>query len=193
MLFKNPRRLLSEAATADLLNPEVSEEVEDVIEELEDVLTNNVEEVSDEDKTTNGGIPVTTESVALMESHCGYGDARYLVRLEDVISIMEAEGEAEAADQMEEPGQAPTPEEAEAAEPEPENVIEDIADKNGVEPDQVAVVISSESMKMLAENVIMEAKCGRKGKKKAKNKGKLAKMLATMRKLKNKGIKLVKA
>lgn len=193
MLFKNPRRLLSEAATADLLNPEVSEEVEDVIEELEDVLTNNVEEVSDEDKTTNGGIPVTTESVALMESHCGYGNARYLVRLEDVMSIMEAEGEAEAAAQMEEPGAAPTAEEAEAAEPEPENVIEDIADKNGVEPDQVAVVITAESMRMLAENVIMEAKCGRKGKAKAKNKGRLDKILATMRKLKNKGIKLVKA
>lgn len=193
MLFKNPRRLLSEAATADLLNPEVSEEVEDVIEELEDILTNNVEEVEDEDKTTNGGIPVTTESVALMESHCGYGNARYLVRLEDVMSIMEAEGEAEAAAQMEEPGQAPTAEEAEAAEPEPENVIEDIADKNGVEPDQVAVVITAESMRLLAENVVMEAKCGRKGKKKAKNKGKLDKMLTAMRKLKNKGIKLVKA
>ena len=193
MLFKNPRRLLSEAATADLLNPEVSEEVEDVIEELEDILTNNVEEVSDDEKTTNGGIPITTESVALMESHCGYGNARYLVRLEDVMSIMEAEGEAEAAAQMEEPGAAPTAEEAEAAEPEPENVIEDIADKNGVEPDQVAVVITAESMRMLAENVIMEAKCGRKGKKKAKNKGRLDKMLATMRKLKNKGIKLVKA
>jgi hypothetical protein len=48
-------------------------------------------------------------------------------------------------------------------------------------------------MRMLAENVVMEAKCGRKGKKKAKNKGKLDKMLTAMRKLKNKGIKLVKA
>lgn len=190
MLFKNPRSLLSEAATADLLDPEVSEEVSDVVEELEDVLTNNIEEVKDDEKTTNGGIPVTTESVALMESAHGYGEARYLVRLEDVMSIMEAEGEAAAAAEMEEPGQAPTPEEAEAAEPDPANVIEDIADKNGVEPEQVAVVISAESMKLMAENAIMEAKCGNTGK---KNKGKLKKMLDKIRKLKNKGIKLVKA
>ena len=39
MLFNNPRKLLVEAASADLLNPEVSEEVKDVIEELEEDLT----------------------------------------------------------------------------------------------------------------------------------------------------------
>ena len=33
MLFKNPRKLLSEAASADLLDPKVSDEVKDVIDE----------------------------------------------------------------------------------------------------------------------------------------------------------------
>ena len=87
MLFKNPRKLLSEAASTDLLAPEVSEKVKEVIDELEDTLTNNVEEVKEEDKTTNGGIPVTTEAVAIMESTGNYDRARYLVKLEDVIAI----------------------------------------------------------------------------------------------------------
>lgn len=190
MLFRNPRSLLSEAATADLLNPEVSEEVKDVVDELEDILTNNIEEVKDSEKTTNGGIPVTTESVAMMESSYGYGDAKYLVRLEDVMSIMEAEGEANAAAEMEEPGQAPTPEEVSAAAPDAGNVIEDIASKNGVEPEQVAVVITAEALKLDAENAIMEAKCGNTG---CKNKFKLAEKLKAIRQLKNKGVKVVKA
>ena len=50
MLFKNPRKLLSEAASTDLLAPEVSEKVKEVIDELEDTLTNNVEEVKEEEE-----------------------------------------------------------------------------------------------------------------------------------------------
>lgn len=179
MLFTNPRRLLSEAASADMLDPEVSEEVKDVIKDLEDVLTNNVEEVKDEDKTTNGGIPVTTESVALMESSTNYGGARYLVSLESVIAIMETEGEKAAEEAMEEPGQAPTEAEVEEHEPEPENVIERIAQANDVDPDQVAVVITAENVRFLAETALLEAKCGKKGKggKKAKKIADVAKKL----------------
>lgn len=117
MLFKNPRSLLNEAASADLLNPEVSDEVKEVINDLEDTLTNNVEEVKEEDKTTNGGIPVVAEAVSLMEC-AGYGEAQYLVALEDVIAVKEAEGEEAAKEAMEEPGAAPSAEEVEAAEPE---------------------------------------------------------------------------
>ena len=188
MLFKNPRRLLSEAATADLLNPEVSDEVKDTIVGLEDILTNNIEEVKEEDKTTNGGIPVTTESVAMLESAVGYGKAKYLVTLESVIAIMETEGEA-AATAAAEPGEAPTEEEIAAAEPSPVNVVEDIAEKNGVEPDQVAVVISSENCRFLAEMALLEAKSA-KGKKKASKKVK--KIKDTVEELKGK-INLVKA
>lgn len=160
MLFKNPKKLLSEAASADLLDPKVSEEVKDVIDELEDVLTNNIEEVKEEDKTTNG-MTLTAEAVAMLESAVGYGKARYLLKIEDLMAVREAEGEAAAAEAMEEPGQAPTPEEVEAATPDAGNVIEDIAAKNGVEPEQVAVVISAENARFLAECALMEAKCGK--------------------------------
>lgn len=188
MLFKNPRTLLSEAASADLLAPEVSEEVKEVIDNLEDTLTNNVEEVKEEDKTTNGGIPVTTEAVALMESNVDYDRARYLVKLEDVIAIKETEGAATAAENVD-PGEAPSEEAAEAAEPNAADVIEDIANKNGVDPDQVAVVITAENVRFLAETALLEAKAG---KKRGKGKKKLAKTAKTIDELKGK-VKLVKA
>ena len=177
MLFSNPRRLLSEAASADMLNPEVSEEVKDVIQDLEDTLTNNVEEVKDGDKTTNGGIPVTTESVAMMESANTYGRARYLVSLESVIAVMESEGEKEAEEAMEEPGKAPTEEEIEGHEPDACDVIKKIADNNGVDEDQVAVVITAENVRFLAETALLEAKCGKKGGKGCKKVKKVAKAL----------------
>lgn len=190
MLFKNPRKLLSEAASADLLAPEVSEEVKEVIDELEDTLTNNVEEVKEEDKKiTNGGIPVTTEAVAIMEATGNYDRARYLIKLEDVIAIKETEGEAAAAAAVEEPGTAPSEEECEKAEPDAANVVDDIAAKNGVNPDQVAVVITAENVQFLAETALLEAKAGKKCGKGTK---KLAKVGKAVDQLKGK-IKLVKA
>lgn len=191
MLFSNPHKLLSEAASADLLNPEVSKEVKDVINDLEDTLGNNIEEVKDSDKTTNGGIPVTSEGASLMESTIGYGRAKYMVTLETVIAIKETEGEEKAAEKMEEPGEAPSEEECAECEPDAVNVIEDIASKNGVDPEQVAVVISSESVKFLAEMSLLEAKAGKKGKD-AKAAKKLGKMRDTAEELKGK-VKLVKA
>ena len=191
MLFNNPRKLLSEAATADLLNPEVSDEVKEVINDLEDTLTNNVEEVEDSDKTTNGGIPVTTEAVSIMESSVGYGTAKYLVALENVIAIKEAEGEEAAAEKMEEPGQAPSAEECEECEPNAANVVEDIAAKNGVDPEQVAVVITAENVRFLAQTALLESKCGKKGSDAQAGK-KLGKIRKTVDELKDK-IKLVKA
>lgn len=193
MLFTNPRKLLSEAATADLLNPEVSDEVKEVINDLEDTLTNNVEEVKDSDKTTNGGIPVTTEAVSLMEAANGgsYGSARYLISLESVIAVKEAEGEAAAAEKMEEPGQAPSADECEECEPDAANVVEDIANKNGVDPEQVAVVITAENVRFLAQTALLESKCGKKGND-AQGTKKLGKMRKAVDELKDK-VKLVKA
>lgn len=190
MLFKNPHRILSESATADLMNPEVSEEVKDVITDMEDVLTNNVEEVDDKDKTTNGGIPVTSDAASVMESAVGYGRVRYLVTLETVIAIKESEGEEKAQEEAE-PGEAPTEDECEANEPDAVNVVEDIAEKNGVDPEQVAVVISSENVRFLAQTALLEAKCGKTGKD-AKGKKKLKKIKDTVGELAGK-IKLVKA
>lgn len=189
MMFNNPRKLLTEAASADMLNPEVSEEVKDTIEELEDVLTNNVEEVDDKDKTTNGGIPVVSEAVNLYAAARPTGGAQYYVALETVIAIMETEGEmaADAANANAPEGEAPaTPEECE---PSATNVVDDIAAKNGVDPEQVAVVITAESMKLLVENVLLEAKCGRK---KGKNAKKLKKQKDVIDQLRGK-VNMVKA
>lgn len=189
MLFKNSRRILSESATADLLNPEVSDEVKDVVVDLEKDLSNNVEEVDDEDKTTNGGIPVTSEAVAMMESAGRYGKAKYLVSLESVMAVMESE--ADAAATAPEAGEAPD-EDAEPEEPSPVNVVEDIAEKNGVDPEQVAVVITAESVRFLTEHAILESKAGKKGKK-AKACKKLKKVEETVKQLKEGGITIVRA
>lgn len=190
MLFNNPRALLEAAASAEMLDPTVSDEVKEVITDLDDVLTNNIEEVDDDDKTTNGGIPVVSEAVQLLEASTRYGEARYLVTLEQVMAIMETEGEAEAQATMED-GETPTPEDAAEAAPEPTDVIEQIAQNNGVDKEDVAVVISTESMKMLAQTVIYEAKAGKKGKA-APAKKKLQKMKEVIDKLRKGKIKLVK-
>lgn len=191
MLFTNPRKTLSESAAADLLNPEVSKEVKDVINDMEDILTNNVEEVAEKDKTTNGGIPVVAEAVALMESAGNYGKAKYLVTLESVIAIKETEGEKAAAEAMEEPGEAPSEEQCTEHEPDACNVVEDIAAKNGVEPEQVAVVITAENVRFLAQTSLLEAKAGKTGKEAQATK-RLKKMKDTTDQLKGK-IQLVKA
>jgi len=189
MLFNNPRKLLVEAASADLLNPEVSEEVKDVIEELEEDLTNNVEEVDEKDKTTNGGVPVVSEAVNLYAAQAPVGTAKYFVSLETVIAIQETEGEMAAAEQNANAEEGAAPATAEECEPDATNVVEDIAAKNGVEPEQVAVVITAESVKLLVENTLLEAKCGKKDGKNAK---KLKKTKKAVDQLKNK-VNLVRA
>lgn len=155
-LTTNPRRLISEAAAADLLNPEVSEEVKDVVEELEDDLK-DIDTVPDDQKTTNGGIPVTTEGVSLMKTNNG----RYLVTLEDVIAVMETEGAdaAEEAKQNAEPGE--TPPTAEECEPSATDTLEKIANANGVDVEDVTVVINSNEMACVAEAALLEAGKGR--------------------------------
>lgn len=190
MLIANARTILREAASADLLNPEVSEEVKDVVEELEDVLGNNIEEVDDKDKTTNGGVPVTSDAAGVLESAVGYGSAKYIVTLETVMAIMETEGE-EKAEAMTEPGEEePSAEECEECEPEPTNVIEDIAEKNGVDPDQVTVTINAENASFLADMAVFEAKCGVTNGRAYK---KLKKLTETVTALRDGGVKVTKA
>ena len=73
MILGKPYKFLDEAATQDLMDPATSSEVKDTVEELEDVLTNNVEEVKDSKMVSNGGVPVTTaESAVLFESKGQY-------------------------------------------------------------------------------------------------------------------------
>ena len=151
MLLGKPYRFLSEAATQDLMDPATSEEVKDTVEELEDVLTNNVEEVKPSDMVTNGGVPVTTaESAILVEGTNG----GYYLAIESVISICEDEIEAEG-------GEAEPDAVAEKA----PDVIEQIAQANGVEPEDITVVINAESALFICESAINESKAC-KGKKK---------------------------
>ena len=159
MLFSNPRNISEAAATEEVLNPENTPEVKDVVKELEEDLADIELEVSDKDKKADGDLMVTKESVALMESASTYGNAKYLLRFEDLRAVMESEAEM-AAEAEVEAGEAPTPEQVEEHMPEPQNVIDDIAEKNGVEPEQVAVVITAESMRMIARGALLEAKCG---------------------------------
>ena len=183
MLFSNPRKLLSEAA-ADMLDPKESKEVKDVVDELEDVLTNNVEEVPEKDKLTNGGIPVTNEAVSMMESVTSAG-TRYMLRMEDLCAVMESEGEA-AAEEAAAEGTPPTPEEVENCTPPAGDVIKDIADKNGVDPDQVTVVIKSESMRCIARGALLEQKYGTL----AENAKACNKALKVVKQLKEAGVKI---
>ena len=163
MLLGNPYKFLSEAATQDLLDPATSKEVKDTVNELEDTLTNNIEEVKPSDMVTNGGVPVTTaESAILVESA-----NEYFVSMEAVIAICEDEAAEETGE----------------AEPDPEvvadkavDVIDQIATANGVDPDQVTVVISADEAAYLCECAINESKSSsgkKKGSKKAARKVKV--------------------
>ena len=155
MLLAKPHKFLSEAATQDLMDPATSPEVKETINELEDVLTNDVEEVKPSDMVSNGGVPVvTSESALLMESAGGY-----MVAMETVLAIAEAEAaeESETAD--------PAPEEVAEKVP---DVIEQIADNNGVDKEDITVVINAESALYIVECALNESRAGKKNGKAAK-------------------------
>lgn len=160
MFMSNPYKLLSEAATQDLMDPATSKEVKDVVDELEDDLTNNVEEVKPDDMVTNGGVPVTTaESALLVESN-----GRYFISMEAVIAIAEDEA-AEATGDVEP--------EADAVADKAEDVIEQIADANGVDKDDITIVINGESAAFVMEAAINESKATKGKGKKAVRKAKI--------------------
>lgn len=163
LLGVNPYKFLDEAATADLMDPATSEEVKDTVDELQDTLTNNIEEVKPEDMVTNGGVPVTTAESAVLVEHNG----EYFVSMEAVISICEDEA-AEDLPAGEEPS-------ADAVADKATDVIEQIADANGVDKDDITVIINQESCAYICECAINESKCskGKCGKKKAVKKAKI--------------------
>lgn len=191
MLFSKARKLITESSAADMLDPEVSSEVKDVIEELEKDLTNNVEEVKEEDKTTNGGIPVTSDAAPVMESAVGYTNAKYLLKLEDVMAIKETEGDAGA----EEPAEEPTPAEEPGQEPAPEEptageVVASVAAANDLPEDdaKIAVVVNTDEVKFVAEMALLEAKSGRCGSANAR----IKKIRKTIKELKEAGIPIMR-
>lgn len=168
MLFvNNPFSLLSEAATADFLDPDVDKEVKDAVEELQDDLTTNVEFVDADDKETNNAV-LTAESCPMWLGESG----RYYVNLNDIVRICEAEEEA-------------TGEPADAGE-----VASDVVAANaddGATEDQLVIVAPADVAEEIIENCLMEAKCGKTKGKASKKANGLSKALKD---LKAKGFKI---
>lgn len=173
--------LLSEAATADLLDAGVDSTVKDTVEELEDVLTTDVEEVPEEDMSTNNAeLLLTPEMCIIRESRGGgfSGGQRYMIEMDQIIRLCEEEEAQAVAD-----GSDPDNVQADAGE-----VAADVAEKNDVPEADVVVVVNSEMASLYAEMAILEAKCGRKG----KGTKKTNQLLNAIDDVKNKGIKVVK-
>lgn len=172
--------LLSEAATADMLDVSVSSTVKDTVEELEDTLTNNIEEVPEEDMSTNNAELLLTPEMCIVRESNGYfsGGQRHMIELEQVIRLCEEE-EAQAVEN----GADPEEVQADAGE-----VAADVAEKNDIPEADVVVVVNSEMASLYAEMALLEAKSGRKG----KGTKKLNQMVDAIDDIKNKGIKVVK-
>lgn len=168
MLYGDSYKILSEAASADLLDPEVDQEVKDVVEELEDVLTTNVEEVPADDKVSNNAVldpAELKECCTIWES----GDGRYFADIRDIIRICEAEEDE-------------TGEPADAGE-----VATDVAAANDVDADDLVIVAPADVAAEIIEAAINESKAGKKcGKAKKKAKG----LTDAIKDIKEKGIKI---
>lgn len=168
MVYGKPSKVLSEAASADLLDPEVDQDVKDVVEELQDDLTTNVEEVPAEDKLDNHAVlspEELKESTMLWE-----GNGRIYMDIRDVIRICEAEEDE-------------TGEEADAGE-----VAADVAAGNDVDTDDLVIVAPADVAEEIIENCLLEAKAGRKGKARKK----ASKFSKALKDIKDKGIKIAR-
>jgi hypothetical protein len=178
MLLGKPYNFLSEAATMDLMDPTTAPEVRETIEELEDELANNVEEVKPDEMVTNGGVPVTTaESAILIESNgCYYVAMEAVLAIAEDVATDEANGEEPTADEV--AGEVP-------------GIIDHIAKINGVDVEDIKVVISAEESAYICECAINESKAS-KGKKKGGKSAKKAKILAKAAKALEGKIKIFK-
>ena len=165
MLYGRMNGILSEAASADLLDPEVDQEVKDVVADLEDELTTNVEEVPAADKDSNNAVLSPEELKEMCTLWEGSNNCIYM-DMNDLMRICEAEGD-----------------DADAGE-----VAEDVANANEVDSDNLVIVADEETAKDLIECALLEAKAGRKGKNVKKAKG----LTKALKQLKAKGIKIFK-
>lgn len=175
MLYANKARdLLYEAASAEFLDPEVSPEVKDTVQDIQDILSTdgNVETVDSDEKRTNGqdltpeGVEMTSESCPIYK----IGRNAYGVDIRDIMRICEA-----AADEEGEPADA-----ADAA--------AEVADQNDVKTDELVIVAPADVAAEIVEACLYEAKCGKSGKaaKKAK------KMKKALAELKEAGFRIMK-
>lgn len=168
MVYGKPSKILTEAASADLLDPAVDQDVKDVVEELQDDLTTNVEEVPAGDKETNNAIlspDELKESCMLWEN-----GGRVYMDIRDLMRICEAEEEE-------------TGEDVDAGE-----VATDVAATNDVDTDDLVIVAPADVAQEMIENALLEAKAGRKGKAKKK----ASKFSKAIKDLKDKGIKIAR-
>ena len=149
MIYGNrAHKLLTEAAAAEFLDPEVSDDVKNVVDDITDALTTNVEEVDAEDKESNG-VDLTAESCPVYK----LAESRYGVDIRDIMRICEAA------------------EEATGETPDAADVATDVAETNDVDKDELVIVAPIDVAQEIVEACIFEAKCGKKGKAKKKAKG----------------------
>ena len=169
-LFNYSHGSLFESATADLMDPEVDKDVKDVVEELEDDLTTNVEEVPADEKESNGATELlkpTKESCMLYEA----GNGKFYCNIFDIMRICEAE-EAETG-----------------VAPDAGDVAADVADANGQSENDLVIVAPVDVAEELIESCINEAKAGKKGSK-AKSKKKAKSLSKAIKEIKDKGLKV---
>ena len=168
MLYGDPHKILSESASADLLDPAIDQEVKDVVNQLQDDLTTNVEEVPAEDKETNNAVlspDELKECCTLWENN-----GRYYADIRDIMRICEeAEGD--------------TGEPADAGE-----VAADVASANDVDTDDLVIVAPADVAEEIIENALNESKAGKSGKAKKKAKG----LSDALNSLKKKGIAIAR-
>jgi hypothetical protein len=128
---------------------------------------------------TNGGVPVTTEeSAVLIESH-----GQYFLAMEAVIAICEDEAAEEAP-----AGELPSENDVAGK---ANDVVQQVADANGVDKDDITIVINADEAAYICECAINESKAS-KGKKKGGKSLRKANILAKTAKALEGKIKLFK-
>lgn len=143
MIYGRPSKVLTETASADLLDPNVDTDVKNVVNDLQDVLTTNVEEVPAEDKVSNHAVlspDELKESCMLWEAN-----GRICLDVRDLMRICEAEED--------ETGEA-----VDAGE-----IATDVAEINDVNPDDLVIVAPADVAKEMIESCLLEARVGRMG------------------------------
>lgn len=163
MNYRKSRRggFLMEGASIDNFD-DATPEVKDTVKELEDDLTNNVPTV-DAPEVSNGdiqdaGVDATAESAVLYKVP-GSRRPKYLVKMDDVLRIQEGAAKEEAGESED---TAPAESEAEPAEctTQAGDVVEQIADANGVDKEDITVVIQAKECAILSQAAICESAAG---------------------------------
>lgn len=186
--LKKRRHFLLEGASIDNFDMSTSE-VKDTVEQLEDDLASNVPNVNAPEVSNgeiqNGGLDgkegvdqiptdVTAENAVIFLKE-SYNGNKYYVNMEDVLKIQEGAAEKESEEKAEEdPADDPNnavsdegavaPEESEVepaeCDTQASDVIEQIADANGIDKSDVTVVIQAKECARIAKAALCEEAAG---------------------------------